>query len=118
MISKIIGAIWLLFGIYWFIRPEALKIKFARKVNKKIKVTVFLFIFSLGAMTAISLWKVSGLIPKIGTVIGLIMAIKAIMLITTKSSEKFIKWWSNRPEVFFRVISVLFIIIGIVCTLT
>ena len=52
VLKVMLGAIWILLGLWWAIRPEALKARLKRKMNRRIKFTVFFFALVFGIMMA------------------------------------------------------------------
>jgi hypothetical protein len=57
--------------------------------------------------------KTPGILAKIVGVIGMVIAIRGIMLLTSKTSEKVFEWWGERPLVFFRVWGVVVFATGV-----
>lgn len=103
ILSKIIGIIWILLGILWLLKPEMLKNRLRKKMNRSIKWAVFGFVIVFGFMLMGSVFKASGLTAKIVGIIGLVITVKGILLITSKTSEKIINWWAARPVIVFRL---------------
>ena len=100
--AKILGIIWVILGILWLVKPEALKNRLKRKMNRKMRFTVYGFLIVFGILMVGSVMKAQGLLPKIVGILGIILAIKGIFLIFSKASEKLWKWWADRPLIFFR----------------
>ncbi len=103
MLSKILGIIWIIFGALWFFRPEGLKNRLKRKMSRRMRRTVYVFILIFGFLLMGSVFKAHGVLPKVVGIIGIIITIKAILLITSKTSEKIFGWWAERPLTFFRI---------------
>ncbi|MFC1548730.1 hypothetical protein ACFL5E_02075 [Candidatus Omnitrophota bacterium] len=103
MFAKILGVIWIILGILWLVKPEMLRNRLQRKMTRKMRRTVFVFLLVFSFLIIGSVFKVPGILAKIIAVIGIVMAIRAIMLITSKTSEKVFEWWAGRPVLFFRI---------------
>lgn len=112
MLTKIIGFIWVLMGIVWVIRPGMLKNRLQKKMGRKARWVVYGFIIVFGFLMIGSVLKAPGIAAKVVGVAGMALTIKAIMLLTSKTSEKFVSWWSQRPELFFRMLALVFFALG------
>jgi len=113
MLSKILGVIWIILGLWWVIKPEALKNRFKRKMSRKVRWTVFAFVIIFACSMIGSVLKVSGFLSKVVGIIGLVIAIKAIMFITSKTSEKVLEWWGSRSLGFLRIWAVFILVTGV-----
>lgn len=112
MLSNILGTIWVILGLWWIIRPQALKRRMQRKMNRKIRWIVFGFMIVLGFMMVGSVIRAEGLLAKIVGVAGLAISIKAIMFITSKTSGKMLEWLGERSLKFFRIWAAAILAIG------
>ncbi len=56
--------------------------------------------------------KTPGMLAKLIGIVGLVLAIKVIMLITSKTSERLFEWWGTRPLMFFRIVALVFLTMG------
>jgi len=83
------------------------------KVNRKMRRLLFGSLILMGLSVTASVMKMPGIPPKIIAIIGLVMAIKGIMLLTSKTSEKLFEWWAARPVSFFRMQGVVILLIGL-----
>lgn len=113
MLSKIVGIIWLMLGVFWLIKPGSLKARLGRKMSKKVKRIVYGFVLLFAFLMVGSVMKVPGILAKILGIIGMVMAIKAIMLITSKTSETVSSWWVDKPIIVFRVWAGCLVVMGI-----
>ncbi|MBU1084619.1 MAG: hypothetical protein ABIG55_01080 [Candidatus Omnitrophota bacterium] len=113
MLSKILGAVWITLGTFWVIKPEKLKARFGRKMSKKVKRIVYGFVLLFSFLMIGSVMKVPGVLAKALGAVGMIIAIKAIMLITAKTSENISGWWADKPLIVFRIWAGCLIIMGI-----
>jgi hypothetical protein len=113
MFANILGGIWILMGLWWMIRPASLKNRLKRKMTRRLKLVIYCFVFSFGILIMGSVVKASGLVAKIVGVVALYLAIKAIVLVTSKTSEKVFEWWGERPIIFFRLWALFFLGAGV-----
>lgn len=113
MLAKILGIIWIILGVWWLLKPDALKRRLQRKMSRRVRWTVFGFLFIFGIMMTGSVFKTPGVLPKVIGIIGLIIAIRAIVFITSKASEKILSWWGERPIIVFRVWGLLVLGMGV-----
>jgi hypothetical protein len=60
-----------------------------------------------------SVMKAPGLLPKIIGILGILLAVKGIFLLLSKTSEKLWAWWADRPLSVFRLQAVIIIAIGV-----
>jgi len=117
MLLKIVGVLWILFGLLWTVKPEMLRNRLKRKINRKVRWIVFGFILVFGIMMMGSIFKTSGLLSKIVGIIGMIIAIRVIMLLTSKTSEKVFEWMARRTVRSFRIGAFLIFVIGVMLML-
>ncbi|RKY40580.1 MAG: hypothetical protein DRP85_08335 [Candidatus Makaraimicrobium thalassicum] len=113
MLSKILGIIWIVFGVLWLIKPQILRNRLKKKMNRRIRRVVYGFMMIFGFLLIGSVIKARGLLPKIIGLAGIVLAIKAIILITSKTSERILDWWADKPLLFFRTAALLVLTIGL-----
>lgn len=113
MLSKIVGTMWIIVGALWTVKPDWLKNRLARKMNRKMRRIVYVFIMMFGLLLIGSMVKARGILPKIIGIIGIILAIKGILFITSKTSEKMLDWLGERPVKFFRIGAVVILAVGV-----
>ena len=115
--SNLLGIIWILVGLLWTIKPEILKNRLKRKISRKIKFIVYSSVIVLGFLMIGSIIKAPGLLPKIIGILALVIVIKGIFLIISKTSEKLWEWWAGQPLLFFRLQGLFCLAIGIMLIL-
>lgn len=115
--AKILGIIWLVLGILWLAKPQALKNRLKRKISRKMKWTVYSFLLAFGVLMIGSVIKTRGFLPKIIAILGVLLVIKAIFLFLSKASEKLWAWWADQPVPFFRLQALFITIVGIIMIL-
>ncbi len=118
MIAKIFGIIWILLGILWIFKPQMLRNRFKKKMSRKGRRIFFFFILMASFVMVGSVIKAPRMTAKIVGVIGMFVAIKAIMVLTSRTSEKVLSWWAERPLGIFRAWAVVIFITGVLLMLT
>ena len=113
MIAKIIGSIWIILGIVWLIKPEGLKNRLKKKMGRRAKWIICVAILILSFSMIGSAFGAPGMLPKIIAIIGIIMVIRIIIMVTSKTSEKIFNWWADRPIIVFRVWALIFLMVGV-----
>jgi hypothetical protein len=113
MIPGIIGFIMMLFGSVGLISPRMFKAHLRRRMNFRVKFIVYGFIVIFTVFILISVIKAQGMPAKIAGLAGLIITIKIIMLITSKSSERLSAWLEKKPLIFFRLLALIVFIMGL-----
>jgi len=117
MLSKAVGIISIIAGILWLLRPEALKNRLKKKMSRKLKLTVYCFVIVFGLLIIGSALSAPGILGKAVGIIGLIITIKVIMLITSKTSEKVSEWLADKPPKFYRLWAFAIVSIGVMLIL-
>lgn len=117
MLAKIIGTIWVVLGLLWLVKPESLKYRLKKKLSRKLRRVVFAFILVFGLLIIGSVLKAPGILAKIVGIIGIFIAVKAVLLLTSKTQEKLFDWWAERPIIFFRIWAAFVLATGIMLVL-
>jgi len=113
VIVKIIGFIWVIWGILVLIKPEILRKKLQTKGSKKLKKNLFLLTLFLSITLIIASLKASGLLPKILLVLGIIGIFKAFIFLKSKASDRLIAFSASLPLTVYRAGGALYIVIGL-----
>ncbi|MGB2630502.1 MAG: hypothetical protein WBD24_02035 [Candidatus Omnitrophota bacterium] len=113
MLSKLLGIIWILLGILWLVDPQRLKTRLQGKMNRKMKRVVFGFILVFGLLMIGSVFRTSGILPKIIGIAGMVLVIKGIILITSKTSDKIFEWLGSRSLKYFRIWALVLLALGL-----
>ena len=111
--AKILGIIWILAGIIWLIRPDILKNRLKRKMSRRIRFTVYLFLIAFGILMVGSVMKAPGFFAKVVGIIGIVVAVKGTLLLLSKASDKLWTWWAGQPLMIFRIQALVMITVGI-----
>jgi len=103
MLAKIIGTLWIILGLLWSIKPHILKNRLKRKMARKIKWIILAFVLVFGFTLLGSIITAQEIFLKVIGLIGLIIVIKGIFLLSTKTSDKIIEWMEGKPLIAFRI---------------
>lgn len=112
MIAKIIGLIWVVWGILILIKPEILRKKLQTKGIKKLKKNLFLLTLFLSITLIVASFKASGL-SKILLVLGIVGIFKAFIFLKSKASDKLIAFSANLSLSVYRAGGAFYIILGL-----
>lgn len=113
MIAKIIGLIWVVWGILILVKPEILRKKLQTKGIKKLKKNLFLLTLFLSITLIIASLKASGLLPKVLLILGIIGIFKAFIFLKSKASDKLIAFSANLSLSVYRAGGAFYIILGL-----
>ncbi len=113
MFAKILGIIWVILGVLWLVKPEALKMRMKKKMTRKTRRIVLAFILGFCFLLIGSIMKIPGVLSKVIGIAGLIMIVRMILKFTSKASEKALDWLLNRPALFYKIFAIVIIIIGL-----
>ena len=80
MLAKILGVVWIILGVLWLVRPEKLKNRLQKKMNRRLRRVVFGFILAFGFLMIGSVFRTPGILPKIIGIIGIVLVIRVIIL--------------------------------------
>ena len=114
MIIKIIGWLWLSTGIILVIMPGILRWQIQRKSRKIIKNYLFAIALLPASLLVAVGFRISGIIPKLIMVIGLIILVRIVFLFKSKVAEKAIDFLKKQPAIFFRLWALVQAAIGLV----
>ncbi|MFH1478139.1 MAG: hypothetical protein ABIG92_00005 [Candidatus Omnitrophota bacterium] len=113
MFFRFVGILWMIFGIWWMMKPQRLKRFFTKKV-KKARRKMLLAVIILSCVLFFSAAKYAGgALGKAFLVFGLLGIIKAVFFATSKASEKILDWWLDRPLWMWRVWAGCFTLLGL-----
>ena len=113
MLTIIIGWFWVIIGVFFLIKPQALQKKLQRKGSKRIKKTLFFLTLALSVTLILATIKHQGVLPKVIMIVGIIGLLKAFILLKSKASDKLIAWSANQPLILYRVGGVAYIAVGV-----
>ncbi len=112
MFSNILGAIWVILGLIWLIKPQVLRNRLQRKMTRRMRWIVLGFILTFVVLMIGSVIKAPGLLYKVVGIVGIVIVIKSVLFMTSKASGKMADWLANRPVIFFRAWGLVILIIG------
>ncbi|HPN72751.1 MAG TPA: hypothetical protein PKZ41_02010 [Candidatus Omnitrophota bacterium] len=112
MFTRIAGIIVMLFGLSGVINPLWFKNRVVRKINFRIRFVVYAFVLVFAVLILAHAARAEGLAAKVAAMAGLVITIKIIMLITTKSGEKISAMLEGKALNFFRIWAGVFLAMG------
>ena len=112
MLAKIVSVILMIAGLLGLLNPGAFKNRLRRKMNFTMRLIVYAFILVFAMLILGSVLRAEGTAAKMAGIVGLIVTIKVIMLITSKSSEKLSLWLEGRSLKFFRIWAAIVFVMG------
>ena len=114
MITKLIGLLWILIGLWWLIRPQAIQGFFKKKVRKRRFKLFISFLVLFGSFALGLFFKADTLWLKVLVVVGFIAIFKIFLSVSQKASNKLYDYLSKIPQKYFRIFACLIIILGII----
>ncbi len=113
MFFKAIGLLWIILGIWWIMRPQTIRRRFARKVKKTRRKVLFLIILVIAGLFLSAAKSAHGLLVNVLLVLGIIGIVKALFLLASKTGDRIIDWWAEQPLWMWRLWAGCFALIGI-----
>lgn len=113
MFFRLVGLLWIVLGVWWIMRPQALKRRFRKKVKKTRRKILFLIVTSAVGLFLLAARYAHGIIANIFLIMGILGAIKAVFFLTSKAADKAIDWWLEKPLWMWRLWAACFTAIGI-----
>ena len=114
MIDKIIGIIWIIFGLFWLLRPQSLMRFFSKKIKKQRFKLFFLFLLLFGSPALSFFFKAYIFWLKVLIVIGFIILIKLFLSISQKAGDKINNYLLCIPLIYYRIFSLGVVIVGFI----
>jgi len=113
MLTRIVGIIWVILGVLWLAKPEVLKNRLKKKMNRSMKRVIYGFIIFFGLSLVGIVIKAHGILLKIIGLVLIIIALRSLLLLASKTSDKILGKLTERPLVFFRIFAALILAIGL-----
>jgi len=113
VLTRILGWLWIVGGSLFFIKPGLLKRKLQKKSIRRVKKYLCLVAIFAGFILMKVSREIRGALSKITMILGVLGVIKGFIFIKNKTSERIIEWFSKQ-SLSFRLISLLYIGMGIV----
>ncbi|MFC1704081.1 hypothetical protein ACFL1E_04795 [Candidatus Omnitrophota bacterium] len=114
MLIRIIAYLWIIFGIWFLLRPESCRNVLKKKSYKKLRKIMFLAAIMLGALLIKVGWGIEGALAKIAVILGILAIIKGLFFLTSKMAEKLLNWWLALPRMYLRLWALAVIAFGVV----
>ncbi|MBU2541626.1 MAG: hypothetical protein KJ593_06965 [Candidatus Omnitrophica bacterium] len=114
MIVKILGWLFIIWGIVFFLKPEWLKNKLLKKTTKKVKRYLFALAIVIAFLFIVAGLEASGLWAKVFMLFAIVAIIKAFLLLKGKATDRLLEWFSKQPVKLYKSLAVIYIIMGII----
>lgn len=114
MLSYIVGSLFIMIGLLFFLYPEGLRRRMRKKALRRIRRYFFAGAVFLGILLISVGWKYEGMFPKILAVAGIIAVLKALFFLKSKTADKVTEWIIEQPVLFFKIFAVCQIALGLV----
>ena len=114
MLLKILGWIWIISGIIFFLKPLWFRNRIQKKSYKRIRGYLFAIALCLSVLLIKAVWGHPGILSKVALILGIIGIFKAFFFMKGKAADKMLEWFANRPLKIFRLFAAIQIIIGAV----
>ena len=113
MLLKILGWVWIVSGILFFIKPLWFRNRLQKKSYKKIRGILFAIALTLSILLIKAVWGHPGLAAKVVLVLGIGGIIKAFFFLKVKAADTLIEWFIKQPLKVFRLFAAIQIVIGL-----
>ncbi len=113
MLTKILGWSFIILGIFFFLRPAFFKKIVERKSIKKTRKLLFILATSVGTLFIYASWRMKGFLPKFIMGLGVVSIIKGFFFLRGKISGKLLDWFSRKPLIYFKFLSLIYIVMGL-----
>jgi len=103
MLMTLLGWFLVVMGVFFFLRPSALRDSLRKKSYKKIRGLLFLVTLAAAGLFISAGWQMQGGWAKVVLILGVIGILKAFFILKAKAAETLVTWFAGRPLVFFRM---------------
>lgn len=112
MLSYVVGSLFIVLGLIFFLYPEGLRRRLRKKALRKIRRYFFAGAIFGGALLISTGWKYEGLLPKILVIAGIAAVVKALFFLKSRAADKVTEWILNQPVLYFKIFAVCQIALG------
>ena len=103
MFSNIVGIIFILLGVLFFLYPESLRGRLRKKAIRKLRRYLLAVLMFFGILLISAGWSHEGLLPKILMVMGIVALVKGLLFLNSKATERITAWILERPTLHLKV---------------
>ena len=114
MINDIVGIFWMLIGLIGIIKPVFIHNFFRKKTGKRQFKLIIVVILLLGSVFFELFFISESILLRVLVVIGFVAVVRGILMLNKKTGEKVSNYLSKLPIFYFRLIAIVFFIIGFV----
>ncbi len=113
MFAKIVGIVFTLLGVLFFVYPELLRGSLRRKAVRKLRGYLFAAFIFFGALLISTGWKYEGLPAKLLTLAGIVALIKGLLFLNSTATERITAWILQRPKRHLQMFAAGQIVLGL-----
>jgi hypothetical protein len=114
MIRVLIGLLWIFFGLLFLWRPGVFRAWLRWRSLRKIRWTLFWFTLGCAISLLLATWPLSGFLPKLLLLVGIVGIVKAYFFLKCEASEWLIERFADLPEEAYRWYALAWIAIGLI----
>jgi hypothetical protein len=112
MLNTVFGTVWILAGIYIVVKPTALQKRLEKKGSRRLRaVLIAVGLFLSGTLVSFG-WQHEGMLPKILMVLGIVGAIKVLVMVRGKGMAMMLALSAKIPPHVLRFGGACYIAIG------
>ena len=112
MLSNIVGSIFILLGVVFFLYPESMRRRLRKKAIRRLRGYFFAAALFFGFLLISAGWRHEGLLPKILMVLGIVAVLRGLLFLKSKATEEVTAWILERPTLHLRGFAVGQIALG------
>ena len=113
MFFKITGLAWIILGVWWIMRPQGIRRRFAKKVKRTRRKILFLAGILVAGLFFSAARYAHGALANIFLIAGILGIIKVVFFLTSKTAERIIDWWAEQPLWVWRLWAGCLVLIGV-----
>ena len=113
MILSIVGALWILFGIWWCLRPASGKRALRTKFVRTLRFLLAVVLWTIGGALIAAGRELPGIYGWIVPAVGILALLKGLLFVRRKALDKVLDWWEKQPDWMYRLAGGVFLILGV-----
>ncbi|MDP8261493.1 MAG: hypothetical protein P9M01_04035 [Candidatus Kappaea frigidicola] len=114
MINDIVGIFWMLIGLIGIVKPVFIHNFFRKKTGKRQFKLIIVVILLLGSVFFELFFISESILLRVLVVIGFVAVVRGILMLNKKAGEKISNYLSHVPFFYFRLIAIVFFVIGFI----
>ncbi len=98
----ILGWVWFALGLWWFMRPQGIRKRLERDFRKKLRTLLIITLLAVAGVLFSSGRELGGIAGWLVPIAGVIVCLKALLLVRGKLCDTVLDWWSDRSDRVYR----------------